>query len=164
MIQNHSLTVTIAAFYQLAQVLMDSNNLSARIIDTYSSLDANNIDQIGNIYAEQIVFKDPAHCITGLPDLKTYFSTLYRNVHSCEFEFEEMLAKDDTIMTTWVMQLRHPKLRGGELLQIPGCTQMKTQGEKIIFHRDYFDLGSMLYEHIPVLGWVVTRVKEKLGG
>ena len=35
--------------------------------------------------------------------------------------------------------------------------------EKIYKHQDFYDLGAMLYEHIPVLGSLVKIIKTKAG-
>jgi hypothetical protein len=46
---------------------------------------------------------------------------------------------------------------------VPGGTLIKIDKfEKIIFHRDYFDAGAMLYEQIPLLGRVIKWVKQKI--
>jgi hypothetical protein len=57
------------------------------------------------------------------------------------------------------------KLNGGEPIAIEGNSIIKFGGpeDKVVYHRDYFDVGAMVYEHIPVLGWGVRTVKEKLG-
>ena len=34
---------------------------------------------------------------------------------------------------------------------------------KVCQHRDYFDLGAMLYEQLPLLGPVVRTIKMRLG-
>jgi hypothetical protein len=33
----------------------------------------------------------------------------------------------------------------------------------VCLHRDYFDLGAMLYEQLPLLGAVVRTLKGRLG-
>ncbi|HGP4674712.1 TPA: nuclear transport factor 2 family protein, partial [Vibrio cholerae O1] len=34
---------------------------------------------------------------------------------------------------------------------------------KVTYHRDYFDMGEMLYEQLPVLGQVIRAIKRRLG-
>ena len=36
--------------------------------------------------------------------------------------------------------------------------------ERINYHRDYYDLGEMLYEHIPLYGWFTRQLKTRLAG
>ena len=63
----------------------------------------------------------------------------------------------------WTMFLRHPKLRSGETIRVEGASYLKTRNGRIYYHRDYFDMGAMLYEHLPLLGRVVNTIKHKLG-
>jgi len=37
-------------------------------------------------------------------------------------------------------------------------SHLKFADGKVISHRDYFDLGEMLYEHIPLLGGVIKSI------
>jgi len=32
----------------------------------------------------------------------------------------------------------------------------------IVYHKDYYDLGEMVYEHIPLLGFFVKKIKKRL--
>lgn len=34
--------------------------------------------------------------------------------------------------------------------------------EKIFAHRNYYDMGELLYEHVPILGRAVRKLKAKL--
>jgi hypothetical protein len=39
---------------------------------------------------------------------------------------------------------------------------VEVQGDKVLYQRDYYDAGEMLYEHLPVLGWAVRGVKKRV--
>jgi len=32
----------------------------------------------------------------------------------------------------------------------------------VVYHRDYFDVGAMVYEHVPVVRFFVRQVKKRL--
>jgi hypothetical protein len=61
------------------------------------------------------------------------------------------------------MKLKHPKLNGGQPVEVNGVSQICFSGDRVIYHRDYFDLGEMLYENIPLLGVVIRNIKQRLG-
>jgi hypothetical protein len=46
---------------------------------------------------------------------------------------------------------------------VDGFSQISFEDNKVKHHRDYFDLGSMLYEQIPVLGLLIKKIKSGLG-
>jgi hypothetical protein len=58
----------------------------------------------------------------------------------------------------------HSKLNGGKAVQVDGHSHLRGDGDKVIYHRDYIDLGAMFYEHIPLFGavvrWFKVRVKS----
>lgn len=63
------------------------------------------------------------------------------------------------------MTFSHPKLQQGKQRTLDGCTQLiiDIEQQRIIYHRDFFDLGAMLYEGLPVLGRVIKLIKVRLG-
>ena len=61
----------------------------------------------------------------------------------------------------WIMSYQHPKLAAGRSIDVAGISHIRFE-EKIFYHRDYYDLGEMLYEHIPLYGWITRRLKARL--
>ena len=62
----------------------------------------------------------------------------------------------------WVMSYRHPRLAGGQVIRVSGCSHLLWR-DKVYRHRDYFDAGALLYEHLPVLGRVIAWLKRRMG-
>ena len=128
----------------------------------FNEIDSSNIDLIDEIYASNAIFEDPIHRITGLDDLRDYFSRMYEGVASCEFIFGDTVIDGDMATLTWTMRMQHKRFRPKETLELPGITLVKAQDGKIVHHRDYFDLGAMIYERVPVLGAVVRGIRGRL--
>lgn len=59
------------------------------------------------------------------------------------------------------MHFRHPRLRGGAPISVDGCSHL-LWWDKVYQHRDYFDAGAMLYEHLPLMGGVIAWLKRRL--
>ena len=87
------------------------NQLVENFKDIYERLDSNSVSAIRNIYDKDIKFIDPFHEVNGLDTLVGYFSKLYRNVESCQFDFQEVFTSDSSAMITWNMKFRHRHLR-----------------------------------------------------
>ena len=63
------------------------------------------------------------------------------------------------------MILSAPGLNNGEEVTLEGNSYIKfNENNLVIYHRDYFDMGEFIYEHIPVLGWTLKKIKNKLRG
>lgn len=138
-----------------------SNPIIDRFQAVYQELDKNSLHLLAEVYAPEVVFIDPIHRVEGLPALTEYFRKMYEGVTDIGFRFEDVIAENDRAFLTWEMNLRHRKFRPEETLTLPGATVVRF-GERIYFHRDYFDLGAMIYERIPVLGGAVRAIKARL--
>ncbi|MEJ2056267.1 MAG: nuclear transport factor 2 family protein, partial [Desulfofustis sp.] len=133
-------------------------------LDLYRILNRDNVDRIGEIYTADILFIDPAHEIRGLDNLLDYFKNLYANVDQIEFEFFDQISASDSGYVRWTMRFNHPRLKGGADIVVPGSTHLKFSPDgKARYHHDYFDLGSMLYQHIPILGYMIKTINRRLG-
>lgn len=130
----------------------------------FKQLDRDHLELLEEIYAEDILFTDPAHSLSGLSALKKYFFELYQNIDSLSFEFGDELSDTHQATLEWIMTFNHPRLAKGRPISVSGCSWLKFNAAgKAIYHHDYFDLGAMLYEQLPLLGGLVRTIKRKLG-
>lgn len=140
------------------------NEPLARFIGLYQQLDKQQLNRLPEVYAEQVVFTDPAHRIEGLAALGDYFAALYQRLAYCRFVITSQQQQGQQAWLGWTMTFSHPRLRGGEPVTVEGATRLEfDEAGKVCHHRDYFDLGAMLYEQLPLLGPVVRTIKMRLG-
>ena len=140
------------------------NDALAHFIVLYLQLDKHQLHRLPEIYADQVVFIDPAHRIEGLAALTRYFSSLYGRLKECRFEITSRQQQGNEAWLSWVMIFAHPRIAGGRPVRVEGATRLQFDAwGKICLHRDYFDLGAMLYEQLPLLGPVVRAIKGRLG-
>ncbi|MFP0198443.1 MULTISPECIES: nuclear transport factor 2 family protein [Pseudomonas] len=129
----------------------------------FAQLDKDNLRNLDELYSADIHFTDPLHEVQGLAQLRSYFSELYANVNELRFDFHgfDQIGEGEGYLR-WVMSYRHPRLAGGQLIRVVGCSHLLWR-DKVYRHRDYFDAGALLYEHLPVLGRVIAWLKRRLG-
>jgi limonene-1,2-epoxide hydrolase len=137
--------------------------LTERVIEAYKSLGSGDFSKIEPLYADDIYFEDPSHGIQGKACLMTYFAIMFRNIENCDFKFHQTLTNDNDIFTTWTMFLNHRRLNGGDTIRVDGSSFLKTRNGKIYYHRDYFDMGAMVYENLPLLGRIIRKIRLRLG-
>lgn len=133
----------------------------ANFIDIYQILATDNLHLLADIYHQDIVFIDPMHQLTGLDNLRHYFDKLYQQLSYCEFKIEQVIAQGDEAAVYWKMSYQHPRLNGGKIVHVQGSSHIKGVDDKVIFHRDYLDLGAMLYEQMPLLGRIISWLKNR---
>jgi limonene-1,2-epoxide hydrolase len=140
-----------------------SHKIIAHFIEIYSQLSKDNLAELENLYHQDVVFEDPAHRMNGWKELHSYFENLYSTINSCEFVVHSWLADDSQAFVQWTMTFSHPDLKKGQLRQVEGCSRLEFKKDQVIYHRDYFDMGEMIYEGVPLLGNVIRYIKKRLG-
>ena len=129
----------------------------------FAGLNKDNLQRLGELYSDDVHFTDPLHDVHGLSDLRIYFAKLYANVSELSFDFRGFdQVREGEGYLRWVMSYRHPRLDGGRLITVDGCSHLLWR-DKVYRHRDYFDAGALLYEHLPVLGRVIAWLKRSMG-
>ena len=136
------------------------NALLERFKDNFKDLQQADWSKLGEIYANDIVFRDPVHELRGLVVLEDYFTALCADLNDCRFEYLDQVVSDNSAYLKWVMHFKHPKL-GNKAIDVRGVSHIHWS-ERIEFHEDFYDLGAMLYERLPVLGNVTRWLRLSL--
>lgn len=140
-----------------------NNDLIESFKLAYSDLSVMDMSRLDEIYAEDLLFKDPIHEIRGLQCMQDYMAELMENVHECRFEFLDQLMSDNAAYIKWNMHYRHNMLSSGKLLTLRGISQIH-YSDRVHYHEDVYDVGAMLYEHVPMVGGVTRWLKGRLAG
>ncbi len=139
-----------------------SNFLHA-FAQAFSGLNKHNLAQLDSLYSQDALFIDPLHEVRGLANIRRYFAQMYANIDALQFDFygfDEVSASEGYLR--WTMSYRHARLAGGQLIRVQGCSHLLWSDGKVYRHRDYFDAGALLYEHLPILGAIIRWLKRRL--
>lgn len=128
----------------------------------YQNLSKDNLESLAEVYHENVIFEDPLHKVEGLSNFIDYFENLYTHVITCTFEISHIINTSDEAAVYWEMHYQHPKLNSGKTISVMGHSRLKAIDNKIIYHRDYLDLGAMLYENVPLLGGIISFLKNRV--
>lgn len=130
----------------------------------YLRFDKKILNQLSDVYSDDIQFRDPLHAVNGITALRDYYAGSVENLLECRFEFHhsvEMVERGEAVLF-WTMHYRHKKIAGGKALELTGNSHLLFN-DKVYYHRDYYDAGSMLYEHLPLLGTAIRYIKRRVG-
>lgn len=125
--------------------------------------DTPDMDQLARIYTEDVEFRDPVHTLLGRLALRRYLTRLYAGCHSIHFGYTEENVTENAASIVWQMTLVHPRLNGGREIEVRGITMLRFS-DRIFYQEDFYDLGHMLYRHIPVLGRIIRHINNRLTG
>lgn len=130
-------------------------------ITTYSQLSVDNLYLLEELYHPDIIFIDPMHSLQGLAQLKQYFDNLYSNLVSCDFNIVQVIHEGNQAAIYWKMTFNHPRLNKGREVEVLGSSHIHGDKDKVIYHRDFVDMGAMLYENIPLVGKLIAFIKRR---
>lgn len=119
----------------------------------------NLVELCEQFYHPDVHFVDPVTSIEGRDSLIKYYQHLYENVIEVRFEMTKEFVDANEHLALWTMFLKHRRLNGGQEVILEGNSHVKFEDGQAIYHRDYFDLGKMLYEQLPILGPLIRFVK-----
>lgn len=134
-----------------------------RVQKTFNELRADNLHILDNFYHSNLNFEDPVGSLSGLSNMKAYYKSMYQNVTDIRFDFHSLIEEEDDMVGIWTMELRAKGLNSGKPVFVKGSSHLRfdPKSNLVIKHRDYFDMGEMIYEHIPLLGKLIKAIKGK---
>ena len=127
----------------------------------YKEFSQESIPGLDEMYHQNVILQDPFSKLEGLDNVKQHFSQMMQNVSYCRFEIINVVSNEGQAFITWTMMFAHPKLNNHEEIVVDGVSDIKFD-ERISYHRDYFDVGAMFYEHVPVVKGVIKMLKKRL--
>jgi hypothetical protein len=140
-----------------------TSELKEKIITTFNSFNLENMKALDSFYDKNAVFQDPLTKRQGLSEIISYYSGVYKKVTSIKFDFEEMTHSDLTFTAPWKMTLAVKGLNSGKPYSVEGLSIIKFNNSGlVVYHRDYVDIGAMVYEKIPLLGTAISLLKKSL--
>lgn len=132
-----------------------------KIEHIFQNLNKDSMHLVEEFYAKDAEFVDPIESMKGADKIKAYYTNMYQNVKSIDFKFSHFIESGDSVAAIWKMTLVTEKLNGGEPIVVDGNSIIRFQDGKAVYHRDYFDMGAFIYENVPVLGFIVKKIKER---
>lgn len=142
-------------------------NVLTRFNELYSDLAQLKLDELDSVYHKDIVFVDPIASHEGIAAVKNYFSSLLTETKSCSFKIHNIMEVSDanssvSHVVLWTMTLCSKQLNKGKPVTLDGTSMLGINNDRIIFHKDFYDMGQMVYEHIPVVGFFVKKIKQRM--
>ena len=112
---------------------MSNNALISDFLKLYNQLDKSNLELLGEVYCDNIVFEDPLHRIEGLPVLTDYFANMYENLNQGQFDILTSFEQDNKASVYWVMTFSHKKIKQGQPLKVNGNTYLEFENGKVVY-------------------------------
>ena len=135
-----------------------------RLADYFESMSKQSVEDIGDYYADDAVFKDPFNNVRGVPAIRRVFSHMFTQVSAPRFVVTARMAgSDGGAMLVWEFHFGARLGLREEAQVIHGASHLRFDATgKATLHRDYWDAAEELYAKLPVLGAVMRALAKKL--
>lgn len=137
----------------------------ARFAEFFSSFSADRIERLlPATYADDIYFNDTLKAIRGRQALAHYLAESAAAVEQCTVDILDQAASDSgEYWLRWKMMIRFKKLRRGVDTWTVGASHLRFNADGlVVYHQDYWNAADGLFQHVPLLGWMIGKIKQRL--
>lgn len=119
---------------------------------------------IDDTYAEDVWFNDTLKTVRGRSALREYLAHSAAAVQSCRVQVHEVIPNGSgDYYVRWSMTIRFKRFKTDRDTHTIGMSHIRFDpAGRVVLHQDYWDSTQGLFEHIPVLGWLIGRIKARL--
>lgn len=133
------------------------------VIEFYNQLSHGNVSTLHRLYSPNVQFIDPVHQLSGISDLEHYFLHAYERLSACQFVLCGAAGDEHQGFISWQMNYSHSAIAGGAPQCLMGCSELRRDElHRITYHRDFYDLTELVYQHVPVVNWVTSMIKKRM--
>lgn len=125
----------------------------------FDALSPADLDRLGEMYSDDIHFRDPFSDVHGLANLRIVFAKMYADVPDSRFKVLDVAVSGDGGYLKWI----YSGTFRGERMEFVGLSDVRVRDDKVCSHVDYYDAASNIYARIPVLRWLVRFIKKRVG-
>jgi hypothetical protein len=119
----------------------------------------------GSVYAPDAYFDDGLKVLWGVHEIEDYFVRSVGGARHVDFDFSDVAvswSKPDHYVR-WRMTLEKRWLNAGAPIHADGVTHFRfDERGRVILQRDFWNTGSAFYERVPILGWLIRRVRARI--
>lgn len=129
------------------------------LVDFFETLTPESLERFPEYYANDAWFKDPFNEVRGVDAIRRIFEHMFRQVENPRFAVTDRLAEADRAMLVWEFHF----VRHGTPQLIRGASHLHFDvAGRVVVHRDYWDAAEELYMTLPIVGWLMRRLRRAL--
>lgn len=117
------------------------------------------LSELSEYVSENVRFKDPFNDVRGLDAMTAVLQDMFENVDGIRFRVARIAGDTEGCLMTWHFE----GTLGGKPWAFEGSSAIRfTADGRVSEHIDYWDAAGALYERLPVIGWLLSRLRRRL--
>lgn len=139
----------------------DLNRAAAleRYVAVMEGLRVDHLEALATVYTEQARFVDPFNEVRGIEAIEAVFAHGFAQCPGMRFVVQARAVDGDRALLRWRMHCDD----SAHGLSIEGMSELVLGRDgRVVEHVDYWDPAAQLYERVPVLGWLMRRIRRRL--
>ena len=136
----------------------------ARYIRFYETLTEASLKTIDAHFTPDAYFRDPFNEVTGVEKIRLVFDDMFKTIGQPDFKVYDSAWSDTADGHAYMRWTFKYKIRGKGLpVAVDGVSHMIFNVEgRVTSHIDHWDAAQGLYEHLPVIGWVLRAIRKRV--
>lgn len=127
-------------------------------IAAFEALTPDRLDTLRGVCSENVRFVDPFNDVQGVEAFIAVFRHMYQMLDDAVFDVTDRAVGSDASYIRWILSAR--RKGNSARFTITGMSEIHFDGSgRAILHVDHWDAAAQLYERVPVLGWVLRRLR-----
>ncbi len=139
----------------------DLNRAAAleRYVAVMETLRVDDLEALATVYADEARFVDPFNEVRGVADIRAVFAHGFAQCPGMRFSVQARALDGDRALLRWRMDCD----ASADGLSIEGMSELVIGGDgRVVEHVDHWDPAAQLYERVPLLGWLMRRIRRRL--
>ena len=134
------------------------------VMDLFSNFSEQNLkNNVRNVYAEHLYFRDGFKKLNHLHELESYLVHSSEPLRSCRFSFYAPVRSPPDYYLRWAMEVNLKRDKPEQIDEVIGLSHLRFNREgKVVFQQDYWDPTDVLYRRIPIANRLIGLVRSKL--
>lgn len=130
-----------------------------RYCDFLETLTPDSLDRLREFVTSDVHFKDPFNDVHGASDMAKIFRHMFANVDDVRFIVHRAMSEGDVCLLEW----RFEGILSGRPWSFDGTSRVRFADDgRVSEHIDYWDAAANFYERLPVIGWMLAKLRGRL--
>ena len=124
------------------------------------TLSPDRLSDLDSVVTADVHFKDPFNDVRGVEAMRDVFAHMYRELGELRFQVRRLQGNSDECLMEW----RFDATLRGKPWHFYGMSVLEFAADgRVCSHIDHWDAAGAFYERLPLIGWLLSRIRRKIG-